>query len=100
MSILAPTKGKPLAERSTTFGAKASFPANHGLTVWRSDDATSKECGAISARIWADTTWLATPSPPRSFRALKISPPPSRAPTRNEAAREGHELAHRLALRS
>jgi hypothetical protein len=58
-SILAPTNGKPCAESSTTFGAKASLPANQGLTVWRSEDGTSMDCGAISARICADTIWLA-----------------------------------------
>jgi hypothetical protein len=29
------------------------------LTVWRSEDGTSMDCGAISARICADTIWLA-----------------------------------------
>src|SRR5262252_8013351 len=98
-SILAPTKGKPSAERSTTFGAKASLPANQGLTVWRSEEGTSMACGAISDRICADTTWLATSSRLRLFNAPKISALPSTAPTRNDAAREDQDLAENLGWR-
>ena len=31
-------------------------PLNHGLTVWRSDEITSVGCGAISARMWSETS--------------------------------------------
>ena len=31
-------------------------PLNHGLTVWRSDETTSVGCGAISARMWSETS--------------------------------------------
>src|ERR1700756_3578382 len=41
ISILPPARGKPSGPRSTTFGASAKRVANHGLTVWRSEDATS-----------------------------------------------------------
>ena len=34
-------------------------PLNHGLTVWRSEEATSIGCGAISARTWLATTMSA-----------------------------------------
>ena len=31
-------------------------PLNHGLTVWRSEETTSIGCGAISARMWSETS--------------------------------------------
>ena len=45
-----------------TRGACGMRPLNHGLTVWRSDDATSIEAGAISARMWLATTMSAVAS--------------------------------------
>ena len=42
--------------RSTTRGDSGMRPLNHGLTVWRSEEATSIGCGAISARMWSETS--------------------------------------------
>ena len=39
--------------------ASGMRPLNHGLTVWRSDEATSIGCVAISARMWLATTMSA-----------------------------------------
>jgi hypothetical protein len=59
----ASTSGYPSAARSFTSGEKSSFPLNQGLTVCRSEEATSVRCSAISDRTCADTTsWFTTSS--------------------------------------
>src|SRR4029079_19269694 len=43
-----PTRGKPCAARSRTFGAMSSLPANQGPTRCGSPEATSNGCAAMS----------------------------------------------------
>jgi hypothetical protein len=54
-SIRPPTRGKSSLARSITRGACGMRPLNQGFTVWRSDDATSIGCDAISERMWASS---------------------------------------------
>src|SRR6266849_6772752 len=80
-----PSSGKSALARSTTRGDSGIFPLNHGLTVWRSEEATSAGCGAIRARMWSDTTASAVASP-RGASVTNVAPLPSISASATDAA--------------
>src|SRR4029453_62148 len=55
-----PIRGNPSLLKSITCGDCGVRPLNQGLTVWRSDEATSVGCCAIKPRMWLSTTDSAT----------------------------------------
>src|SRR5579883_2884412 len=85
-SIRPPTSGNPCAARSTTRGDCGSLPLNHGLTVWRSDDATSTVWLAIRARMWLATRSSGIGSRPGGPSATKAAMLPAAKAAAVEAA--------------
>ena len=84
-----PMSGKPSAARSGTIGAKSTLPANHGLTVCRSDDSTSITCPVSRAR-----TCAAVISPANS--SVRAWRPPHENPAKTASAQHAASVVRRV----